>query len=145
MRTFLLDTNVLIALIDPSHIDHDAAHLWFKREGRASWATCPMTENGVLRIVGNPKYPNSPGSPALVADILERLRNLAGHVFWHDDVSALDAQYVNTSELLTPNQVTDTYLLALAASRGGILATLDRRLSPKAVNNGKESLHLIPA
>ncbi|WP_448950360.1 TA system VapC family ribonuclease toxin [Labrys neptuniae] len=144
MRTFLLDTNVLIALIDPTHIDHDAVHLWFKREGRSSWATCPMTENGVLRIVGNPKYPNSPGSPVLAADILERLCNLPGHVFWNDDISLLDGRYVNASEILTPNQVTDTYLLALAVSHHGTLATLDRRLSAKAVNNGKANLHLIP-
>lgn len=57
----------------------------------------------------------------------------------------LDPRYVTSSELLTPNQVTDTYLLALAVSRGGMLATPNRRLSPKAVNKGKEWLHLIPA
>ena len=40
---------------------------------------------------------------------------------------------------------TDTYLQALARHRGGQLATLDRRLSVKAVMHGKEALHLIPS
>jgi predicted nucleic acid-binding protein len=59
--TYLLDVNVLIALIDPTHISHAAAHEWFQREGASRWATCPITENGVLRIVGDPRYPNTPG------------------------------------------------------------------------------------
>ena len=67
MTTFLLDVNVLIALIDPAHVQHDAAHDWFGRLGHLAWATCPLTENGLLRIVGNPRYPNSPGTPAAVA------------------------------------------------------------------------------
>lgn len=72
--TFLLDVNLLIALIDPTHVSHDDAHRWFVRQGKASWATCPITENGVMRIVGNPGYPNTPGSPAIVAAVLGRLR-----------------------------------------------------------------------
>ena len=52
--TFLLDVNVLIALIDPTHVGHDAAHNWFGEVGAASWATCPLTENGVIGIVGHP-------------------------------------------------------------------------------------------
>jgi uncharacterized protein len=72
--TFLLDVNVLIALIDPTHVSHGDAHRWFTREGSASWATCPITGNGVLRIVGNPRYPNTPGSPAVVATVLGGLR-----------------------------------------------------------------------
>ena len=29
--TYLLDVNVLIALIDPTHVSHDAAHHWFEK------------------------------------------------------------------------------------------------------------------
>ena len=85
--TYLLDVNVLVALIDPAHVAHDSAHDWFETEGRARWATCPLTENGVVRIVGHPKYPNSPGSPAAAAAIAAGLRRLEGHVFWPDDIS----------------------------------------------------------
>ena len=141
--TFLLDVNVLIALIDPLHIAHSAAHKWFTEEGAASWATCPMTESGVMRIVGYPKYPNTPGSPVIVATILSALRLLPGYVFWPDDISLLDATQVDASQLLTSGHITDSYLLALAASHSGKLATFDRRLSSKSVRNGKDSLKII--
>jgi hypothetical protein len=141
--TYLLDVNVLIALIDPAHVAHDAAHEWFGSIGHENWATCPMTENGVLRIVGHPKYPNSPGSPAAVAAIVIGLRDLAGHHFWADDLSLVAAPSVDPSQILTAAQVTDTYLLALAKAHGGKLATFDRRLSAAAVKGGKSSLHVI--
>lgn len=143
--TFLLDVNVLIALIDPGHVAHDDAHVWFASTGRASWATCPMTENGVVRIVGNPKYPNCPGSPALVANMLAKLRSLPGHLFWPDDISIVGTDDVDASRILTAAQVTDTYLLALAKAHGGQLATFDRRLSTVAVKGGAAALHQIPA
>jgi toxin-antitoxin system PIN domain toxin len=141
--TFLLDVNVLIALIDPTHLGHDAAHAWFAATGAASWATCPLTENGVLRIVGHPRYPNSAGSPAAVAPIVARLRALPGHVFWKDDFSLIESNIVDVARIATPAQITDTYLLALAATNKGQLATFDRRLSPAAVRRGRASLHLI--
>ncbi|BCH33708.1 DNA-binding protein [Mesorhizobium sp. L-8-10] len=142
---YLLDVNVLIALIDPGHIAHDDAHRWFELAGQASWATCPITENGVMRIVGSPKYPNSPGSPPLVADIVKRLRALPGHQFWPDDASLVSSRDIDTDRIRTSAQVTDTYLLSLAKSNGGQLATFDRKLSPDAVKGGKAALHLIPS
>ncbi len=141
--TFLLDVNVLIALIDPAHVGHDAAHRWFEDQGRRAWATCPLTENGVIRIVGHPKYPGTPGSPAAVGTIVAQLRSLPGHVFWPDDISLTDAAHVQTAHILTAGQVTDSYLLALAVAHDGRLATFDRRLSPAAVTGGKAALHLI--
>lgn len=141
--TFLLDVNVLVALIDPAHVAHDAAHHWFERTGAADWATCPLTENGVIRIVGHPKYPNTPGSPAAAAVIVAKLRLLPGHSFWPDDLSLVGLDRVEVSRILTSAQVTDTYLLALASAHGGHLATLDRRLSFAAVKGGKAALHQI--
>jgi uncharacterized protein len=141
--TFLLDVNVLIALIDPTHVGHDAAHRWFAATGAASWATCPITENGVIRIVGHPKYPNSAGSPAAAAPIVVRLRTLPGHSFWKDDLSLFDSPLIDAARIAIPSQVTDTYLLALAVSNRGQLATFDRRLSPNAVRRGKAALHVI--
>ncbi|HJU20314.1 MAG TPA: TA system VapC family ribonuclease toxin [Stellaceae bacterium] len=141
--TFLLDVNVLIALIDPTHVGHDAAHRWFAATGAASWASCPLTENGVLRIVSHPKYPNSAGSPAAVAPIVMRLRALPGHVFWKDDFSLMDSAVVDIARIATSAQVTDTYLLALAVANKGQLATFDRRLSPDAVRRGRAALHMI--
>lgn len=143
MKTFLLDVNVLIALIDPAHVQHDAAHEWFAAHGRQAWATCPLTENGVLRIVGHPRYPNSPGTPADVAQMIGGLRALPGYAFWTDDISLLDTEKIDTARLLSSGQVTDSYLLALACAHKGQLATFDRRLVTDAVRGGAQGLHLI--
>lgn len=142
--TYLLDVNVLIALIDPAHVAHDDAHHWFATVGNDSWATSPITENGVIRIVGNPKYPTSPGSPAVVANIVRALRALPGHQFWPDCISLVETPGLDVAKVLTAGQVTDTYLLALAKSRGGQLATFDRKLSTLSVAGGKSALCLIP-
>ena len=141
--TFLLDVNVLIALVDPSHVQHDAAHLWFSARGHKAWATCPLTENGVLRIISHSRYPNSPGTPAAVTPLLIALRGLPGHVFWPDDVTLLDPDRVDATRLLDSSQITDSYLLALADARDGQLATFDRRLVTTAVRRGARRLHLI--
>ena len=143
MRRFLLDVNVLIALIDPAHVQHDRAHAWFATKGHAAWATCPLTENGVLRIVGHLRYPNSPGSPAAVAELLSSLRSLPGHAFWPDDISLLDRKLANTTRLLDSAHVTDSYLLALAHAHKGQLATFDQRMPAESVVNGATALHLI--
>jgi toxin-antitoxin system PIN domain toxin len=143
--TFLLDVNVLIALIDPGHVAHDDAHAWFAATGQSDWATCPITENGVIRIVGNPKYPNSPGTPGAVAAIVRTLRTLPGHRFWPDDISLADTPDLAPEKVLTAAQVTDTYLLALAHRHGGQLATFDRKLSTTAVKGGNKALHVIAA
>ncbi len=126
------------AIVTPDIVNalHDAAHRLFLGIAGTSWATWPMTEDAVMRIVGHPKYPNSAGSPASVAPIVVGLRALAGHVFWADDLSLAASDAVDPSTIETPSQVTDTYLLALAISNGGRLATFDRRLSTRAVRGG---------
>ena len=143
MTTFLLDANVLIALIDPSHTQHETAHEWFALQGHAAWATCPLTENAVLRILGQARYPNTPGSPGAVLPLLTALCKLPGHVFWPDDISLQETERIDATRLLGSAQVTDTYLLALACAHGGQLASLDRRLVVGAVRGGAQGLHLI--
>jgi toxin-antitoxin system PIN domain toxin len=143
LSRFLLDINVLIALIDPVHVQHDRAHAWFAAKGQKSWATCPITENGVLRIVGHPRYPNSPGPPAVVAQLLAGFLKLSGHDFWPDDVSLLGRAHADPARLLNSAHVTDSYLLLLARTHQGQLATFDRRLVPDAVVSGTKALHVI--
>lgn len=143
MTRFLLDVNLMIALIDPAHIQHDRAHDWFAETGSKAWATCPQTQNGVLRIVGHSRYPNSPGTPAAVATLMIGFLALPGHEFWPDDVTLFDARRIQPDRLLESAQVTDTYLLALAAAHHGQLATFDRHLVTDAVPNGSQLLHQI--
>jgi uncharacterized protein len=141
--TFLLDVNVLIALIDPTHVRNESALEWFSAVGEVAWATSPMTENAVLRIVGHSSYPNSRGNPSVVGKLFTSFLEHRGHIFWSDHISILDRNRVDVSRLLTAGQVTDSYLLALAIAHGGQLATFDRRLIPDAVRGGASGLHLI--
>jgi uncharacterized protein len=143
LSRYLLDVNVLIALIDPTHVQHDDVHRWFGRVGHKSFATCPITENGLLRIVGHPKYPNSPGPPSAVAGALAAIRALPGHAFWADSVSLMDSGAADATLLSSHSRVTDSYLLALARANKGRLATLDHKLATEVVADGKSSLALI--
>jgi predicted nucleic acid-binding protein len=60
---YLLDVNVLIASADPGHEFHAAFHRWFRQAEAPALATCPLSENGYLRIYGHASYPGGPGSP----------------------------------------------------------------------------------
>lgn len=142
--TYLLDVNVLIALIDRRHVHHRSATGWFTTQGQGNWASCLLTENGVLRIIGNPRYRNSPGSPVAVWHVLRKLRRIGRHRFWPDDLSLLDSALIDAEHLLSHEQLTDTYLLALAVSKGGRLATFDARLATSPVRGDAAALHLIP-
>jgi uncharacterized protein len=143
VTTYLLDVNVLIALVDPAHIQHDQAHDWFGRVGHKAFATCPLTENGLIRIIGHPKYPNSPGPPSVVLQSLAAIRGLSGHEFWPDDLSIADAEFFAPELLSSHSRVTDSYLLALAHAKGGRLATMDRKLATEVVPGGRKALVLI--
>lgn len=138
MSGFLLDVNVLIALIDPSHVHHDRAHRWFRRAGRKDWLSCPTTQNGVVRIVSNPKYPNSQ-TPGVVIDSLRSLLATGKHRFATDRISMLDDRYVDAECLLSSAQVTDTYLIAIARSHRAQLATLDARIVTSAVRHAESA------
>jgi uncharacterized protein len=145
VTVYLLDVNVLIALVDPAHVQHDPAHAWFARIGHRSFATCPLTENGLIRIVGHPKYPNSPGPPSVVLQSLTAIRGLEGHTFWPDAVSIADAEFFAPELLSSHSRVTDSYLLALAHANRGRLATFDLKLATEVVLGGKKALEIIPA
>ena len=142
----LLDVNVLVALFDPAHIHHEAAHEWFRASSVAGWATCPLTENGLVRVISNPAYP---GRRTTVADAVHRLGRFAkseAHVFWPDDVSLIDTRCIDASHLSGHQQITDAYLLALAVQRSAALATFDRKMSTNAVlGAGQQHLRVISA
>jgi len=140
-RRYLLDVNVLLALFDPTHIHHDPAHDWFGTSGQEAWATCPLTENGFVRVLSNPAYA---GRRTTVADALARLGEFtqhAGHSFWRDDISLSDGTRIDRRHLSGHREVTDAYLLALAVHHSGTLVTFDRGLRPGAVV-GAEPSHL---
>ena len=143
MTAYLLDVNVLIALVDPAHVQHDQAHAWFARTGSKAFATCPLTENGLIRIAGHPRYPNSPGPPSAVVPSLAAMRGLPGHRFWPDGLSIADEGFFASGLLSSHSRVTDSYLLALAHANGGRLATMDRKLATDVARGGDAALELI--
>lgn len=132
MSRALLDVNVLLALLDSDHIDHDHASMWLDSTIADGWASCPITENGFVRIISQPRYP-SPISPSEAIDLLGRAASAGHHEFWPCDVTVLDAAIVDGSRLHGPRQVTDAYLLALAVAHGGRLVTFDQSLPLSSV------------
>jgi toxin-antitoxin system PIN domain toxin len=140
---FLLDVNVLIALLDVDHVGHDRATEWFEQTGHKAWATCPIIENGIIRILGGAAYTAVPFNCTEVAQTLREWCDSANHSFWPDEFSLLLEPAIELDRLTSPGRITDTYLLALAVRNGGKLATMDRRLSPDGVKDGKGALELI--
>jgi len=123
----LLDINVLIALIDPAHQFHASAHTWFKSHRSHGWATCPITENGCLRIMSNPGYPFPGLTVEHVRGILAELVRVEGHRFWPDSLSFLEPKRFDLTQT-GPKYLTDLYLLSLAISNRGCLITFDRTI-----------------
>jgi toxin-antitoxin system PIN domain toxin len=141
MRAHLLDVNLLLALTDPMHVHHQSAHRWFSEEEQRLWATCPLTENGFIRIASHPNYPNRPGDVSSVFSILRQLCEAPGHHFWPEDLSILEILEPNA--IITHVQITDIYLLGLAVHNGGKLATLDQHIPVDAIRGGRHALELI--
>lgn len=136
----LLDVNVLVALFDPDHVHHVVAHDWLAENGESGWASCPITENGALRVLANPTL-ELQVSLGDLARLLQRFCERSRHQFWPDDVSLLDSSAVDVGHIRGFKQLTDAYLLALAVKHGGRLVTFDDRI-PLAAVNGARQEHL---
>lgn len=141
MSATLLDVNVLVALLDPDHVMHERAHRWFASARTSTWLTCPITENGAIRILGLPGYPSPRPSHIAIAGF-RALAEAPGHAFIPDSIRLIDA--LDESHLLTSRQVTDAYLLALAKVNGAKFATFDRRIVAGVVPGGDGWIEQIP-
>ena len=133
MSVSLLDVNVLIALFDPSHVHHERAHGWFSRNHKHGWATCPLTLNGCIRIFSTSAYASVEATPV---EVIERLRTFCSsphHEFWADSVSLLDEELFRSQLIAGHQTIIDVYLLGLAVSRHGRLATFDGTITWQAV------------
>ena len=138
----LLDVKVLIALLDSDHASHDSAINWFAKHAREGWASCPITQNGCMRIMSNSGYPN----PLPVQAVIEHLAVACHqdiHEFWSDELSLLDSAVVDSTRIHGPRQLTDIYLLALAVKRGGRLVTFDTGIPLAAVRKATTQTLLI--
>jgi len=139
----LLDVNVLIALLDEGHIYHGLAMSWLEREISHGWASCPLTQNGCIRIMSQPKYPGNVAA-AQVAERLAEAANGPDHEFWPANISMLNEDVFDWSLVLGHRQVTDVYLLALAVHHGSRFVTFDRRIVLDTVKGARsENLKML--
>lgn len=118
--TVLLDANVLIALLVPEHVHHDAAEAWLVGMSDR-FATCPITEGSLVRLVIR-EGQSAETAKTLVTGVAAHPR----HEFWPDSLSYGD---VRLTGVVGHRQVTDAYLAQLARSHSGRLATFDQGLA----------------
>lgn len=128
----LLDVNVLVALFDQDHVSHQPAMTWFAAHAKEGWASCPITQNGCVRIMSNPSYPNPLPVQALITRLAEACAHPI-HQFWADEPSLLDPDAFDATRIHGPKQITDVYLLGLAVRHDGRLVTFDAGISLVAV------------
>ncbi len=126
MTAFLLDVNVLIALMWPAHESHAQVQDWFSRKSRQGWATCPLTQAAFVRIIANPAFSRDAVTPLEAVKLLGANLNHPSHRFWADEISFVQATQPFARRLAGHQQVTDAYLLGLVIHKRGILATMDR-------------------
>jgi uncharacterized protein len=134
----LLDVSVLIALCDTRHEFHQTTLRWMQENYWAGWATCPLTQNGCIRIVSQPNY----SFKIPLAEAIQTLQTICSaqhHHFWPDDASLLDASAFDHSKIHGPRQLTDLYLLGLAVKHQGRFVTLDGQIALSAVKNADKN------
>ena len=129
----LLDVNVWVALLDEAHVFHAQALAFIERR-RVQIATCPLVENGVVRVLNLPGYSKlGPVGFEIVANKLAEICAAVDHVFWPDDVSLRTPGMVRWPRVLGHNQITNLYLVALAVAHDGCLVTLDHRITTTTI------------
>lgn len=133
---------MLLALADPNHVHHERAHGWFSRGAHQARATCPITENGFVRIASHPSYPNRPGEAPAVLELLRVMCQSPGHRFCPDTLSLRTS--LCGQGAFTHQAVTDLYLLALAMEHGAKLATLDGKIPASTLVGGAQVIELLP-
>jgi uncharacterized protein len=135
----LLDVSVLIALFSERHVHHQAVHDWFADAKSDGWATCPLTENGFVRVMRQ-RRPTWPVSEFV--GLLRRFCDDRNHAFWPDTLSLTDSAVFDQSMIDGPQQITDVYLLALAVKKDAALATTDQSIQLRPVRGAREK-HLL--
>ncbi len=138
----LLDVNVLIALLDADHASHSRASTWFGSNAHSGSSSCPITQNGCIRIMSHAGYPNGLPVHAVTERLAEATTN-ALHEFGPDDISLLDFAAIDSARIHGPRQLPDVYLLALAARRKGRFVTFDTSVPIQAVKAARKGHILI--
>jgi toxin-antitoxin system PIN domain toxin len=143
MPRHLLDVNVFLALVWPRHEGHEAARAWFVRSGRRAWATNPLTQLGVLRLLTNPAVTQGAvRAPAALEAVREATRH-EGHEFWPLNRDLASCLMTVAGGLTGHRQWTDAVLLWQAAERDGVLVTFDSGVKTLAGREASERVLLL--
>lgn len=137
---YLLDVNVLIAMIDDEHQHFPAAQNWFAKLAGREWATCPLTETGLIRYVMNPATGFPANGLKAAVNALSDLSKRPGHSFWPIIESWTTLTKPFAERIFGHQQVTDAYLLGIAVKQNGVLVTFDHGLRNLAGSNFARNL-----
>ena len=116
----LLDGNVLVALIDETHVHHAAAVRWFSGFAGA-FSTCAIAQSTLLTLAMRLGGQGIKQAVGLLAAVTAHQR----HQFWPD---TLPYDQVRWRGVIAHRQVTDAYLVNLARHHAGLLVTFDKGL-----------------
>jgi len=139
-RTALPDVNVLVALTNPAHVHHERAHRWLK--GVAAFATTPITESGLLRLLLNSAVVGQDVTGEQALTVVRRLRADPRCSFLPDEATLADPS-VDLIGLAGYRHVTDFHLANLAAAHGAVLVTFDRRIPGMLVGDDRRYVHVL--
>jgi len=142
MSVFLLDVNVLVALLWPAHSSYARAHSWLIENSRQGWATCPLTQAAAVRIISNPAFSPDALTPQEALKFVSANLKYPTHRFWFDEITYEQAVQPFASSVTGHQQVTDAYLLGLAIHKRGKFATLDHSIAALLPDKGLRRDHL---
>lgn len=138
-KEWLLDVNVLLAWLWPSHEAHKTASGWMHEHRQETWATCPLTEIGFLRIVTNRSFsPHAPAWAEAVGILRKHTVGSPTHCFWPDSLTSGELDLMLGNRIKGPGQIPDAYLLALAMHHHGRVVTFDSRMEALAPEGSAE-------
>ena len=143
-KVWLLDVNILLAWLWPAHETHKAASSWMHNHRQESWATCPITEMGFLRIVTTRSFsPHAPAWAEAVGILRKHTEGSPRHCFWPDSLTSTEMDLSLGRRIKGPSQITDAYLLALAIRNDGRMVTFDYRMETLAPERSTEREALV--
>jgi len=139
---WLFDVNALIALIDLDHVHNEAMQRWFVRNASHGWSTCPLTENGAIRVLTQPAYAGGQRTVTEVVRVFQALKDAQqeNFHFWTAAISLFDDSLFRLEYLSSSRHLTDLYLLGLAFRHGAKFVSFDRSLPWQAVRGAEASL-----
>jgi uncharacterized protein len=144
LTRYLLDVNILLGIAWESQQAHATVFPWFKQTGQYCFATCAITQSGFVRISASGRFSKNPVPVKAALELLNSLTEKPGHILWSMDLGLREATGAFVDKLFGPLQLTDAYLLGLAAAMQGVLVTRDHAIPQLAGKPLAQHILLLP-